>query len=619
MFYSNFILVKKGPLAKVWLAAHLHRRLNKTQITETDINISANSIKNPTVQLALRLSGQLLLGLVRIYSRKVEYLAEDCNDAMTKMKVVNRAGAVDLQPEQVGARLTDINLPEGEVDDLMMMDNLEDLVFDDMNLQAEDFNSDQRLSLTSVARHDDLTPNDVNFDDVNFDMNEMLNLEEGAINDSMGGDLDFVTFDDEPATPAQDSKEKSSDSIEIGRDREPSPAFAPSPAIGGLADQSNISMGAVEDSSMDISFVNFDDTGPLPEMPDDQSVAVSVAASVGTSVAGSDEPAVEEEEEEEIVVAPKRKRQKKKRKIPRDTTTELTSAFIKKGLQDVSDIVLSKRPNLYKRARLEDPDALEYALQLDDTDLSSTERMNLFDAKLTSGPIDPVFRDWSLLAPELLDSMRSCFDQHDDVEEQDAEEEVPLEAEELEQDSKQDQEVPVEEAVFEPEVDAFNPDDVLHNPDALLDQDFAVQDNMSFDQSVDISLDNVDNSFSAGDQSLDMSGEIEQPLQERDSVLFADLPDEVDSAEVGEEKLGGYSKRTRTVHQMLMKRISKKKKDASTSLHTMLDGATKKDAAVLFYEMLVLRTHSYINTEQDTPYDDITITPGQNFRTLVRV
>lgn len=40
--------------------------------------------------LTLRLSGQLLLGVVRIYSRKTRYLLEDCNDALVKLKTVSR-------------------------------------------------------------------------------------------------------------------------------------------------------------------------------------------------------------------------------------------------------------------------------------------------------------------------------------------------------------------------------------------------------------------------------------------------------------------------------------------------------------------------------------------------
>ena len=38
--------------------------------------------------MALRLSGQLLLGVVRIYSRKAKYLLDDCGEAISKIKIV---------------------------------------------------------------------------------------------------------------------------------------------------------------------------------------------------------------------------------------------------------------------------------------------------------------------------------------------------------------------------------------------------------------------------------------------------------------------------------------------------------------------------------------------------
>lgn len=47
---------------------------------------------HPTVPLALRVSGHLLLGVVRIYSRKVKYLMEDCSQALTKIKMVRGRG-----------------------------------------------------------------------------------------------------------------------------------------------------------------------------------------------------------------------------------------------------------------------------------------------------------------------------------------------------------------------------------------------------------------------------------------------------------------------------------------------------------------------------------------------
>lgn len=39
MFYAQFVLAKKGPLSKIWLAAHWERKLSKAQIFETEIKV----------------------------------------------------------------------------------------------------------------------------------------------------------------------------------------------------------------------------------------------------------------------------------------------------------------------------------------------------------------------------------------------------------------------------------------------------------------------------------------------------------------------------------------------------------------------------------------------------
>lgn len=71
MFYSTQILAKKGPLGLVWIAAHLDGRLKRQQISAASIGESVDTLLHPEAPLALRLSGQLLLGVVRIYQRKV--------------------------------------------------------------------------------------------------------------------------------------------------------------------------------------------------------------------------------------------------------------------------------------------------------------------------------------------------------------------------------------------------------------------------------------------------------------------------------------------------------------------------------------------------------------------
>ncbi|KAK7516176.1 Rec8 like protein-domain-containing protein [Phyllosticta citriasiana] len=104
MFYSDKLLSKTGPLARVWLAANLERKLSKSNILQSNIESHVNTIvESGQAPMALRLSGQLLLGVVRIYSRKARYLLDDCNEALMKIKLAFRPGNVDLPANQVQA------------------------------------------------------------------------------------------------------------------------------------------------------------------------------------------------------------------------------------------------------------------------------------------------------------------------------------------------------------------------------------------------------------------------------------------------------------------------------------------------------------------------------------
>ncbi len=95
MFYSETLLSKTGPLARVWLSANIERKLSKTHILQSNLQDSVEAIITPNqAPMALRLSGQLLLGVVRIYSRKARYLLDDCNEALMKIKMVRVFGAL---------------------------------------------------------------------------------------------------------------------------------------------------------------------------------------------------------------------------------------------------------------------------------------------------------------------------------------------------------------------------------------------------------------------------------------------------------------------------------------------------------------------------------------------
>lgn len=208
MFYSKFMFVKKGPLSKVWIAAHFHRKLNKTHVLGTDIDVSAKSILDPSAPLALRLSGQLLLGLVRIYQRKVKYLQEDCSDALTKMKMIFRPGNVDLPEGTETAPSGTITHADDAVDiDMIIpeipLDDLDTIL--DPNLMNA---SETEFSVAPSFASFDADANDITLKDNDIDLggvdlldgfNDDLVLapfnEDGFNDDSKVSDVEMPRFE----------------------------------------------------------------------------------------------------------------------------------------------------------------------------------------------------------------------------------------------------------------------------------------------------------------------------------------------------------------------------------------------------------------------------------------
>uniref|UniRef100_F1KXI4 Double-strand-break repair protein rad21 n=1 Tax=Ascaris suum TaxID=6253 RepID=F1KXI4_ASCSU len=151
MFYAQFVLSKKGPLAKIWLAAHWEKKLSKAQIYETSVQDAVDEILKPKVKMALRTTGHLLLGIVRIYSRKAKYLLADCNEAFLKIKMAFRPGQVDMTEEGRQAASTAINLPEVFHDfDAALPD------FNDLDVQAQMHINQSRID--DITLKEDLIP-----------------------------------------------------------------------------------------------------------------------------------------------------------------------------------------------------------------------------------------------------------------------------------------------------------------------------------------------------------------------------------------------------------------------------------------------------------------------------
>lgn len=51
MFYGQFILGKKGPLSKIWFAAHLEKKLSRNEILSTDVSSAVEEVIRPKVRM----------------------------------------------------------------------------------------------------------------------------------------------------------------------------------------------------------------------------------------------------------------------------------------------------------------------------------------------------------------------------------------------------------------------------------------------------------------------------------------------------------------------------------------------------------------------------------------
>ncbi|CAL3973275.1 unnamed protein product [Diplocarpon coronariae] len=160
MFYSETLLSKTGPLARVWLSANLERKLSKNHILQASVKDSVEAIVTPNqAPMALRLSGQLLLGVVRIYSRKARYLLDDCNEALLKIKMAFRLSGNNDMPTGVHMPSRDaLMLPDALTEgDNLEMPPLPDASFLFSQLDDEALPRKQRANSRDINLQEDYT------------------------------------------------------------------------------------------------------------------------------------------------------------------------------------------------------------------------------------------------------------------------------------------------------------------------------------------------------------------------------------------------------------------------------------------------------------------------------
>ncbi|ONH70067.1 Cohesin subunit rad21 [Cyberlindnera fabianii] len=183
MFYSESLLTREGPLAQVWLAANLERKLSKAQFLQSNISQSTQAIVRATTQtdeteaLALRLSGQLLYGVVRIYSRKAKYLLDDVSDALLKIKSAFKSSANSVTLPVNATMVSSIN--QLVLQDTITQGDLlyqEPLVFDDEPQQSK-----AGFFATQTIANDSTPGINLGFDNFDQPLETIDDLEESNI------------------------------------------------------------------------------------------------------------------------------------------------------------------------------------------------------------------------------------------------------------------------------------------------------------------------------------------------------------------------------------------------------------------------------------------------------
>ncbi|KAJ3056385.1 sister chromatid cohesion protein 1 [Rhizophlyctis rosea] len=623
MFYSTTILQKKGSLAKVWLAANWERRLTKSQTMQTNIQKAVEEVIVGEAQpYALRLTGHLLFGVVKIYSRKARYLLEDCNEALMKIKMAFRPGIVDMPTDHAIANVNAITL----VDTMTEFDILlPEPSFDLRSFLAQDNEADLGSGPSLLSRSQDsmLSSEHGSFegsfmlDGQQEDLRDIFGIpdtqqqeDEGQWDLTFGGD-DPLPAGDQPSASMDDSME-----IEVGRDAVGEQPFSPGHRDSlSMADESFAAekRGSLPDISMDlggglqddpllgagddlglnldqpVTFMELDrqndaDDQPFPDLPgtpaDIRDESFQVPTSVQAKAGSREAPDVDN--------TPKAQRKKapKKRKHIVDEQTELSTDFMKRQLEYTDDILVEQRfvPASRKMQKLMDirKQGAGYFLGLDRYDIPKQFRHLLVPR--------PRRRVFEVSRRAAGDSPRKR--KADEVEERRESDDFQLDF-------------------------GAGPSGDLPQPFDHPAGDFVE----SFDTTVEpvpeateLPREDVEEDEVPLQKKRRTGEEDEVPTEEEDreeGVVFEDdTQDQPDDS--------GFSKSTvRTVKTLQSKFDAQEGEEKELSFDKLTSKAKRTDAVKLFFELLVLKTRDMVHVEQEEAYGDIKITPKDTFYSAV--
>ena len=184
---------------------------NHPVITNVSVSQELPSDLDSTNTITLRLSGQLLLGIVRIYSRKTKYLLDDVNDILYKLKASFKlSSGVNLGSDNISNQ---VNLPPEQT----ILQNLNSIILKD------------QVTSANLLQQDDLDLSDIHGTLTGSGLDGMLNhnaSQSSSEYSEYDNSIEFPRYEEEAAAPGHtedfeldfDLNLDDDNSIEYGRD-----------------------------------------------------------------------------------------------------------------------------------------------------------------------------------------------------------------------------------------------------------------------------------------------------------------------------------------------------------------------------------------------------------------
>jgi cohesin complex subunit SCC1 len=627
MFYGAYVLAKKGPLAKVWLAAHWDKKLTKAHVFETDVSATVEDIISPKVRMALRTSGHLLLGVVRIYSRKQKYLIHDLGEACAKIRMAFRPGIVDL-PSEGGVVSTDaITLPE-------IFHDFETAVADLGSLDMEEQFTINRSRMAEITIAEDLTGGGGGAADPFSEF--------GEFGDEFGGGMEdierarkAVTFEEEKDKTDRTTLQVTGDASSTllaekgGMEEEGLPDHNDFGGgnfledLGGLGGLEGLGeVPSVGDITMDTGHTRDDASSPPKPQAEEEPMEVDrqqeQQAEIGQHDQTSEQPGPlppPGEDESGFVLEPvdvtlaadtTTKTKKRKRRLVVDEDKEFDSKSIRSQLEDFSDTL---QPKLF-------PPPTKKAMMWKDMTTCEQLFMRPVFPFIAPDILRMVTRNYTSTIPDepTEDSLLDLEQQEEGVVDANATRDTVGEVEKA-------------RGADVSEADSTIPgtgDAATINGEPVLDG--------VGNETTGVPLDGEDREFGLEDGGVEQRGEFppgEEPPPDElaASRVIPDMPeleglstDDAASQATSDDKHSGemseefekhrWTKRTQQVLKMLDRSLTN---SPDTPFSALTQKCSRKQAASRFYTCLLLAKENTIHVQQTTAYGEILITKGPKF------